>query len=228
MKILLIFLISLNFLFNIGCKDDGHSTILLWKHGRIPYTMIGLNPIQAQILLESMFEWQIMTGSSVIFVPKKSGDEKFLTIINDTKNDSTYIEAYSPGLQIMQLNCWSTRRAIRHGLGHVIGLLHEHQRPDRELYIHIEPFSNCSPTAMYQIMVYPDDVYQYDYKKYPYDKQSIMHYKWTDICEHALLNSEGETGSEDISILDAKKVIDMYEDFKEEEKKGIFNNFDEE
>lgn len=66
--------------------------------------------------------------------------------------------------------CWNSV-SLLHELGHVLGLMHEHQRPDRDLYIQVFP-ENAGEMA-----------YSYDKLSLgamdnsgPYDFYSIMHY----------------------------------------------------
>ena len=59
---------------------------------------------------------------------------------------------------------------------HVLGLEHEHQRPDRDQYIKVE-YKNVEPDKMANFgLISPNEV---EYKSEPYDYQSIMHYDGT-------------------------------------------------
>ena len=57
-----------------------------------------------------------------------------------------------------------------HELSHVLGLSHEHQRRDRDLYININVPDSIKPSFMHMT----SDLY--DMTKYPYDIKSITHY----------------------------------------------------
>ncbi|XP_037087707.1 dnaJ homolog subfamily B member 13-like [Pollicipes pollicipes] len=57
---------------------------------------------------------------------------------------------------------------VVHLLGHVIGLVHQHSRPDRDRFLHIQ-FHN---TALEDVLF----LNYKDYDKCPYDYRSVMHY----------------------------------------------------
>ncbi|ESO98884.1 hypothetical protein LOTGIDRAFT_89537, partial [Lottia gigantea] len=73
-------------------------------------------------------------------------------------------------------NCRKKQQIIVHELGHAIGMIHEHQRPDRNDYVVIKQENAMDNTAadfrMYSWNVINSHSVQYDY-------QSIMHYGGT-------------------------------------------------
>lgn len=70
----------------------------------------------------------------------------------------------------LTVNCLNEKRPVLHELGHLIGLFHEHQRPDRDNYIRVNhnnvapPFRNEFDKL--QVSLVGD-----------YDLKSIMHYQ---------------------------------------------------
>jgi hypothetical protein len=67
--------------------------------------------------------------------------------------------------------CWNADSVVFHELGHALGLLHEHQRPDRDAYISVD-VSNLPENALgaYSTIALRDPLGQYDFL-------SIMHYR---------------------------------------------------
>ena len=60
-----------------------------------------------------------------------------------------------------------------HEIGHAIGLVHEHQLPDRDQYIYIV-YDNVAPSMRIWFNKYSrDEVNQYSV---PYEYSSVMHY----------------------------------------------------
>lgn len=60
-----------------------------------------------------------------------------------------------------------------HELGHAIGLMHEHQRPDRDNYITIN-YTNITPSQRVWFNTYSR--YAVNTYSVKYDHSSIMHY----------------------------------------------------
>ncbi|ESO98798.1 hypothetical protein LOTGIDRAFT_113898, partial [Lottia gigantea] len=65
------------------------------------------------------------------------------------------------------------KRVIMHELGHAIGMVHEHQRYDRDNYITIVR-ENVRPAVLDQFKKFSRNVV--DIGSVPYDYLSIMHY----------------------------------------------------
>lgn len=67
------------------------------------------------------------------------------------------------------INHWQLEYILQHELGHAFGLVHEHQRPDRDAYVLIY-WRNIKPQAQSQFRVIPVEV------STDYDFASVMHY----------------------------------------------------
>ena len=66
--------------------------------------------------------------------------------------------------------CLRKRGYIIHELGHLVGFYHEHQRPDRDDYIHLN-LTNLIHPALDELFV------KLEFQTYgPYDFHSVMHY----------------------------------------------------
>ena len=81
--------------------------------------------------------------------------------------------------------CLKRFGSILHELGHLIGFYHEHQRPDRDEYIHVN-YSNVQN-------MFHSQFDKKDFETYgPYDLESVMHYP---------LNAFAKAGKESMEVL---------------------------
>ncbi|MBN2157884.1 MAG: hypothetical protein JW807_00710 [Spirochaetes bacterium] len=104
-----------------------------------------------------------------------------------------------------------TERIVYHEIGHVIGLMHEHQRPDSFLYITINyrKLIKRNLLAIYSFLPLKPSDFKYNYKNYIYDYYSIMHYNETESGN--IIDGHGHALSGDEpSEIDIQKVRDMY------------------
>ena len=193
----------------IGCnKDEGNH---LWKDGIISYQFMdeGLNK---KAIRDAMFIWAESSSSSVSFVEYTEGlPSNGVKIYKSKCKDSASFSIGDDGdnaLYIGQIDLIT----LLHELGHVIGLVHEHQRPDRDIYITIL-WDNIIESHKNQFIIRNEFLYSYD--SYPYDYSSVMHYE-KDIFS---LNGRDTIISKDsnrsidikgLSVIDIQKVYDMY------------------
>lgn len=89
----------------------------------------------------TLFDWEEATG--VDFVPR-DGEADYVRLFNSSRNLSSVGRV--GGRQSIFLDRWASRYAVLHEVGHTLGLHHEHQRPDRDLFVRIEE-DNISTTA---------------------------------------------------------------------------------
>ena len=74
------------------------------------------------------------------------------------------------------IGCLSTS-VVAHEMLHIVGLFHEHQRPDRDQYVTVH-FDNIKKKSRHNFVIYNGQK-TYDV---PYDPKSIMHYGRRDGC----------------------------------------------
>jgi hypothetical protein len=197
-------------IFLSACSDINNTT---WPDGRIPYVMIGFTGEEMAEIWRAMLTWESVSGDKIKFInlsyADKNDDTRTLFIYknNFSKDSIAFGLGYFSNKQnVMFIGEPQKQRSILHELGHVIGLHHEHQRPDRDLYITIH-WSLISGLFAATQFTYDESPF-YNYRKYPYDFQSIMHYRKS---ECPAIDSHGhEIGNDTISIIDALKVRDMY------------------
>lgn len=77
---------------------------------------------------------------------------------------------FYPAMMNLDASCWYDS-VVLHEIGHAFGLLHEHQRPDRDAFVSID-YSNVQPGYSYAFD------FSLGKPSGPYDLRSIMHYQW--------------------------------------------------
>ena len=184
-----------------------------WPHGKIPYTYEQNFPYSDRLYIETcMLEWERETNVDFEYCHNCEKEYYVLVIVKDKNTDnpaSSSSVGYGPSPAIIfgQIG----QHVVIHELGHVIGFLHEHQRPDRDEYIKIN-YSNIDKSSIFCFEKRPQEEFVYNYKKFPYDYTSIMHYYNTTFSKNGkkTIESPIPTGNDLPSKLDILKVIDIY------------------
>ena len=208
------FIFILIVLFNlIGCSAEFQSTS--WEYGIIPfYFQEGFSEEQKDKIRESMAVWEEKGLNRIKFIQHNNINdipENILWIKVTTEISCATVGDQSSKLEKNEMNLKtdSPENEIQHELGHVLGLRHEHQRPDRDDYILINTQSISVISQQDQYVKYSENEYTiYDYKEYPFDFDSIMMY-----LENIINKKTGKhshLGSIEISEIDAKKIQDIY------------------
>ncbi|KAG8304847.1 hypothetical protein J6590_084549 [Homalodisca vitripennis] len=97
---------------------------------------------------------------------------------------------------------------LLHEMGHAMGLLHEHQRPDRDCYVYISPFLLNAKRKNFRRI--PGKRFP---SGFPYDVDSIMHYVPANLrLFHYHADSIRKLGRVDatLSVLDIHKLNHLY------------------
>jgi hypothetical protein len=99
-------------------------------------------------------------------------------------------------------------RTIVHETCHVLGLIHEHQRPDRDAYIRInyDALFKKDFSVIFSFMFLTPSKYQYS--DYDYDYTSVMHYNAEDVGD--VLDDNAVLGGDSLSEIDKQKLKDIY------------------
>ncbi|XP_037071452.1 zinc metalloproteinase nas-4-like [Pollicipes pollicipes] len=131
-----------------------------WASNTVTYTFGTPAPNKA-LITGAMKEWSSKT--CIKFV-EGSGNA-----IKITKGKGCYASLgyQSSGMQ-MSVSDLCDKGTVVHLLGHVIGIVHQHSRPDRDQFLFIQ-FHN---TALEDVLF----LNYKDYDKCPYDYGSVMHY----------------------------------------------------
>jgi len=121
---------------------------------------------------------EIENKTCIRFVERNSSDPEcggacntYLKIQNDQSGCNSYVGMRNICPQpVSMLPMCFTHSTIIHELGHAIGLLHTHQRSDRDEYINVH-FENVD--ERYRRAFHKEN---YGRKLVPYDTSSVMHY----------------------------------------------------
>ena len=135
-------------------------------------------------LLYAKWGPNISRNLAISFRPKKASDTDYVRIVDDKSSNWPVCSAsygYTAG-HIHRMNlrvdkhCYAATVTV-HEFLHIIGLMHEHQRPDRDDYVWID-FDNIQPDY-HSAFNKCDDCKTYNV---PYDPKSIMHYPAKAFC----------------------------------------------
>ncbi len=206
-----IFWLILITLFLIQCKSE--NPIGKWKDGVIPYYLSGnFTDDDVSTLSQAMQDWESVADVLFVEVTPRSGAYKIIKVGENTWSSS--IGENNSNCQMIFGSGGNKYSHITHELGHVLGLLHEHQRPDRDSYIRIL-WDNIIAQFItnYEKLDNPLIIEE----QYDYDYNSIMHYPANSFSK----DGESDTlqsldSSQDINRLgiittdDALKIREIY------------------
>jgi len=187
-----------------------------WPNGEIPYSFesnFNSNDLRDRLMMQAieraMNDWSQAANIKFINVTGKEGNYIY-RIYKGEHTESTVGYVENPSLT---LNSTSIR-SITHELGHCLGLLHEHQRSDRDKYITIN-WENIQPVAYNQYYCMKNSLY--DEKMFAYDYRSIMHYSqytgnvdWGKQTYSIIDKSFNEKWPSYLSEIDKEKVAWIY------------------
>ena len=140
--------------------------IKTWIDRRVYYTFDGSVSLDMKNIMTYAFdEWEKYTF--IRFIPREM-EENYIQIIESNRN-SSYV-GMTGGRQDLTMASYHTGIAI-HELGHALGLIHEHQRNDRDLYVKI--FLEHVEDGHQQNFTFKPVSFYYS----AYDFLSIMHYR---------------------------------------------------
>jgi hypothetical protein len=206
-------------------QDPGKAAVkadaVLWEDGVLPLVFdANINPQERAELLGACQDW-----SAVANVRCQEGEYKGRHITVMKHEGLGCFSLWGMGTSFLVLErlmnlasgCWYHSILI-HELGHALGLIHEHQRPDRDFYITVHPenvngmFLGLNTTVNFKP--------QAAQIKTPYDFTSIMHYdrkafsknfKDTMVPKAAYMQYIDVMGNVDqVSQYDAQAVAELY------------------
>ncbi len=138
-----------------------------WANGIVPYELHpSVTPAMAQSLAQAMLE--ISSRVRVQFVPRTN--EVDYVLVRDANVNSSPIGKQG-GAQTLFVANWGARFEVVHALMHVLGFWHEHQRPDRDLYVQVQT-ANVDPARSVEFAVVPLG----NTFGQPYDFDSVLHF----------------------------------------------------
>jgi hypothetical protein len=145
--------------------------VRLWPGGRIPVQFRSEVPFSArQSFFEACNAWGAEANISCF---TRAAEPDFLDVTNgaDCVIGAAGCSLYGVhgGPQLFGIRDWYAMPVILHELGHALGLAHEHQRFDRDVFVQIN-FQHVLPQAIHAF-----DRINTRYESY-YDYASVMHY----------------------------------------------------
>lgn len=143
------------------------SQIRTWKGGVVPYRFASGAGNKLRTRMEDAMA-AIAKSSSVRFRPRVS-ETDYVTVRPGGSPQS--VIGCAGGEQSLYLQPSSPPRDYLHELCHLVGLCHEHTRPDRDQYLVVRP-ENLRDAALAPILMAEEP--RLDVR--PYDFASIMHY----------------------------------------------------
>ncbi len=149
-----------------------------WPKGVVPYRFHANVTLEnQQRAVDAMAE--IEAVCNVDFVPLTSQTAYLFIQASDVNNSCI---GYSGGVCTVNIHDWAFKGVIIHEFGHSLGLHHEHQRPDRDMYVQVNTANICGGTGIVPLRGTPFG---------PYDFESVMHYS---------RRADSRDGSETISV----------------------------
>jgi len=162
-------------------KEPRYSKAVKWTDGIVYYKWHdNVDEKARNIIINCMMDFEEI--SSLRFVESNKNEYSCLIILNNDKNCVHKIGMHRDNYLRLTYSLFICNNAsiIRHELGHLIGLHHEHQREDRDKYIKVN-WNNIKESKYYQYVIVKNDLIPEN--KFTYDPISIMHYRTRDGLE---------------------------------------------
>lgn len=137
-----------------------------WTNGNVYYEFdSNLTQQEKNSWLAAAAEW---SAAAPLYFIQRTTEYNYIYVQGDTSNWS-YVGMIG-GMQEMGIFNWDNKFIIAHEIGHALGMIHEHQRLDRDTYVTIHDDNIQSDYA------YNFDLWYYSTAYGNYDFDSIMHY----------------------------------------------------
>ncbi|KAI6190886.1 Zinc metalloproteinase nas-4-like protein [Aphelenchoides bicaudatus] len=149
------------------------ATLNKWPNSVVPWMATGFSSDEKSKIRKAL---QAIESKSCFKFPEAQGSKykNYVDIKKGAKGDCHAELGYQARVQKLSLGEGCVQpNVVQHEFMHAIGLIHEHQRPDRNNYISVY-LQNILPAYKFALEV--DQNPRYDPKKYRYDIKSIMHY----------------------------------------------------
>ena len=144
-----------------------HEGRFLWPEGTVPY-IIG-NDVSAEQRRDIQLAIHAWNGSTVIRLIPRTTEANYVRFSNvESGNCRSQVGMVGEAQEISLPPDGCPPNAVAHEIGHAVGLWHEHEREDRDLYVTVLT-ENVDPQLV--------DWYQAKHVAAgPYDYASVMHY----------------------------------------------------
>jgi astacin (peptidase family M12A) len=194
-----------------GCKVE--APIGKWKDGIVPYYLSGdFKDDEVDIVKQAMGDWEAEANVRFIEVTPRASAYQIIKVNENTWSSS--IGENNSKCRMIFGSGGNTYSHVLHELGHALGLLHEHQRPDRDLFVTIF-FEKL--LTQYIINYDKQDNPLIIEENYSYDYNSIMHYPANSFSRDGSSPTMESTNPDQtidrlgtITDIDAQKIIEIY------------------
>jgi hypothetical protein len=195
----------------VGCKAE--TPIGKWQDGIIPYYLSGDFTTEEMTTIErAMAEWEKVTDVHFIEVTPRASAYHIIKV-NENSWSSSVGENNSHCKMIFGSG-GDTYSHVLHELGHALGLLHEHQRPDRDQFVRVI-WSNLM--AQFFVNYEKQDNPLIKEEQYNYDFSSIMHYPANSFSIDGISNTiesldedQPIKRSDTLTTTDVQKAVEIY------------------
>lgn len=187
------------------------ATSLYWPNGIVPYTIASsVSATHRSRIMASIKEWEAKTV--IRWVPRKA-ESAYVTFTEPANNNicSADLGHIAGTHRFVYLRDSDTKGTcnlgvMTHEMGHTIGLVHEHQRTDRDKYVTIN--ASCIPTGLSGAFAFTTTPSK---NVGAYDILSTMHYRSTTLTKpgcggYSITAKNGKALLHDWSTLSAGDV----------------------
>jgi Astacin (Peptidase family M12A) len=135
-----------NFVFSrisaAGQKHDQHPSTFLWHNNRIPYQIDPTSfPANSPQLAEVVAGIALWNASGFVQLTAKGPKDGDFAIFHSGVGCSSNVGRVG-GPQVISCDTASAGfgpGSVAHEIGHALGMVHEHQRVDRNVFVHVNP-----------------------------------------------------------------------------------------
>lgn len=198
-------------LFPVFVSCSYEPVIIAWEDGKIPYYLNGdFSNKDLEYLDQAMNSWESVCGVKFHLVEPRGNAYEIRRVRNQQWSSSIgennvicfldYVDGSTP------------LGHLRHELGHCLGLLHEHQRPDRDQYV-IIVWENIRSEYRFNFDIKNNPLITEE--EYEYDFKSIMHYNSTGFSingKETIIPRDGREieRTDELSEIDILKAREIY------------------
>jgi len=181
-----------------------------WPGGRVPY-VFGSGLREQAAAQYAVDRWNTLAQETGVTFVSRTSEADFVEFVSDEARCFSAVGRHG-GPQVLNLGGACGVVAALHEVGHTVGLIHEHQRPDRNEYIEIALTNlDAADASDWDVLPFAATVTPYDYG-------SVMHYDaWAgSINGLPVIQARGQRvspqqiGGQDISESDVLGVKALY------------------
>lgn len=153
-----------------GLSNYVYGTV--WPNGVVPYRISGQLSAGAEAKVRAAIDAWNGTGAITMIERTSATAAAFPNYIDfvDANQCASWVGFQNTGAQSIYTGDKCSEGSMIHEIGHALGLLHEHTRPDRDSFVQIN-WNSISPDKTHNFDVLADAIPLGDY-----DYSSIMHY----------------------------------------------------